>query len=140
MALPVVGVDLDRMAHQLGRGVVLVRSNGKARHDLGLAGLPRPYYSGSHSAYALDRAGVGRETALAFWQRRYVRACGVDLGGYVVHVVGTNLSRTLLVERDHAQGTARTYTGLTAAAFQCSFRSYRTANSISSSAARYATR
>ena len=86
MALPVVGVDLDRMAHQLGRGVVLVRSNGKARHDLGLAGLPRPYYSGSHSAYALDRAGVGRETALAFWQRRYVRACGVDLGGYVVHV------------------------------------------------------
>ena len=63
-----------------------------------------PIYSGSHSAYALDRAGVGRETALAFWQRRYVRACGVDLGGYVVHVVGTNLSRTLLVERDHAQG------------------------------------
>src|ERR1700682_4135815 len=104
LAHPVVGADLDGMAHQLGGGVVLVRSNGKARHDLGLASLPRPYYCRSPSACALDRAGVGRKTALAFWQRRYVRACGFDLGRYVVCVVGANSSRTLLVERDHAQG------------------------------------
>jgi hypothetical protein len=39
---PVVGAYLDCMARQLGHGVALVRSNGKARHDLGLASLPRP--------------------------------------------------------------------------------------------------
>src|SRR5882724_8789728 len=104
LAHPVVAAHLDRMAHQLGHGVVLVWSNGKARHDLGLASLPRPYYRGSHSAYALDRADVGRETALAFWQRRHVCVCGSDLGGYLVHVVGANLSRTFLFEFDHAQG------------------------------------
>jgi hypothetical protein len=31
---PVVGAYLDCMARQLGHGVALVRSNGKARHDL----------------------------------------------------------------------------------------------------------
>jgi hypothetical protein len=52
LAHPVVAY-LDCMAHQLGRGVVLVRSNGKAHHDLGLTSLPRLYYRGSLSAYAL---------------------------------------------------------------------------------------
>jgi hypothetical protein len=100
LAHPVVGARLDSLAHRLGRRVVLVRSNGKAPHDLGLARLPRPNYRGSHFGYALDRAGVGRKTALAFWQRWYLRACGFDPGGYFVRVVGANSSRTLLVEHD----------------------------------------
>src|SRR5260370_21957058 len=104
LAHPIVGAHLDCMAHQLGRGVVLVRSNAKARDDLGLANLSHSYSRGSHSIYALDRAGVGRETGLAFWQRRHLRACRPDLGGDLVHVVGANSSWTLLVERDPAPG------------------------------------
>src|SRR4030081_832538 len=104
LAHPIVGADLDCMAHQLGRGVVLVRSNAKTRDDLGLAGLPHSYSRRRHSVYALDRAGVGRETALAIWQWRHLRACDPDVGGDLVHVVGANSSWTLLVERDHAQG------------------------------------
>ncbi len=104
VAQPVIGAYLDCMAHQLGRGVILVRSNAKTRDDLGIAGLPHSHSRRRHSIYALDRAGVGRETALAIWQRRHLRACGPDLGGDLVHVVGANSSRTFLVERDHAQG------------------------------------
>src|SRR5258705_13034445 len=109
LAHPVVGAYLDCMACQLGQGVFLVRSNGKAHHDLGLASLPPSYHRGSPSAYAPDCAAVGRETALASRQWRDVRACGFDLGGYLVHVVGASSSRTLLVERDHAQGRPSDY-------------------------------
>src|SRR6266576_2326949 len=104
LADPIAGADLACVARELGRGVVLVRPNAKTRDDLGLASLPHSYSRGRHSIYALDRAGVGREAGPAFRQRRYLRACGPDLGGDLVHVVGANPSRTLLVERDYAQG------------------------------------
>src|SRR5260370_4879464 len=98
LADPIAGADLDCMAHQLGRGVVLVRSNAKTRDDLRLASLSHTYSRGRHSIYALDRAGVGREAGLAFRQRRYLRACRPDLGWDLVHGAGANPSRTLLVE------------------------------------------
>ncbi len=81
LADPIAGAHLDCMAHQLGRGVVLVRSNAKTRDDLGLASLPHSYSRGRHSIYALDRAGVGREAGLAFRQRRYLRLAGLTLVG-----------------------------------------------------------
>src|SRR6478609_9210586 len=104
LADPIAGAYLGCMARQLGRGLVLVWSNGKTRHDLGLASLPHPDYRGSRTLGALDGTSIGRATVLACRQRRYVPACDSDVGGYVVHVVGANSSRTLLVERDYAQG------------------------------------
>src|SRR5438270_2006655 len=98
LAHPIVGADLDCLAHQLGRGVVLVRPNAKARDDLASADLSHSYPRGSHSVYALDRAGVGREAGLAVWQRRHLRPFRPDLGGDLVHVVGANSSWPLLVE------------------------------------------
>src|SRR5437879_8525794 len=98
LAQPVTGAHLDCMAHQLGRGVVLVRSNAKTRDDLGLAGLPHSYSRRRYSIYALDRAGVGRETALAIWQRRQLRAGCPDVGGGIVRAWGANSYQTLVRE------------------------------------------
>ena len=93
--------------------------------DTGPYGLVRhPIYTGLIGAILATGAAIGTVTALlgallvafGLWQKARMEE------GFLTTELGAD------------------YTGLTAAAFQCSFRSYPTANSISSSAARYATR
>ena len=65
---------LDFVGHQLGFGVVLVRSNQETRDDLGIAQIPLPDSRRGHSFLAIDRQGPGRKAALAVWQPWRLRA------------------------------------------------------------------
>ena len=47
---------------------------------------------------------LGEQPIWHFGNVGIVRACGSDRDGDLVHVVGANPSRTLLVERDYTQG------------------------------------
>ena len=98
------------VAHQLGGGIVLFRPDRKTCQDLGLTGLPHPDYRGRDAPYALDCpgiAGASRFGTLA--TAAHTLLAGVTLAGTLVHVVGANTSRPLLVERDHAQGRPSSY-------------------------------
>ena len=78
LAHPVARHHLDWMDHQLGVGIVLVRSNEETRDDLGVAKVPLSHSRWSHSFYAMDRKGPGGRAALAVWQPWYLRARGSD--------------------------------------------------------------
>src|ERR671914_2395495 len=95
---------LDFVGHELGFGVVLVRSNEETRDDLGVAQIPLPHSRRGHSFLAIDWQGPGRKAALAVWQPWHLRARMPCSCGDLIHLVGENSSRTILVERDHAQG------------------------------------
>src|SRR5881409_561445 len=98
LAHPVARHHLDFVGHQLGFGVVLVRSNQETRDDLGVAQVPLPDSCGGHSFLAMEWQGSGGKAALAVRQPRYLRA-GVSCPcGDLVHMVGEDSSRTFLVE------------------------------------------
>src|SRR4030095_14982881 len=104
LAHPVARDHLDFVGHQLGRSVVLVRANEETRDDRGVAQVPLPHSLRGHSLFATDWEGPGGKDALAVWQCRHIRG-GVSCPCRdIVHMVGENSSRTILVERDHAQG------------------------------------
>src|SRR5947209_19605829 len=104
LAYPIAGVDLDGLAYQLDYWRFFLGSNRETRQNMGLASLPHSHSGRRHTINALDRAGVGRATAVESGKRANVRARGADLGRNVIHLVGANSSRTVLVERDHTQG------------------------------------
>ena len=72
---------LDFVGHQLGFGVVLVRSNQETRDDLGLAQVPLPDSRRGHSFLAIDRQGSGEKPLWQFGSVGiYVLACLVLAG------------------------------------------------------------
>src|SRR5881397_2039945 len=99
LAHPIARHHLDFVGHQLGFGVVLVRSNEETRGGLGVAQVPLPHSRGGHPVLAMDWQGPGRKAALGVWQPWHLRAGGSCPCGDIVHMVGENSSRTFLVER-----------------------------------------
>src|SRR4029078_13423569 len=97
---------LDWLACQLDVGIVLGGANGEAATNLACPGSPASHYHLRIAAYTVDRADPGGMAARASRQRRYLRAGNCCPGGSPVHVVGTNSSRTFLVERDPAERRA----------------------------------
>jgi len=95
--------NLDRLVDELGSGVILVGSSAKACRDAADLDLSSCHDSRRHPANTLDRTIAGREADLGSQLRWCVCACGRDVGGTFPDVVGTYLSRTIVVERDHPQ-------------------------------------
>src|SRR6516164_5715384 len=95
--------NLDRLADELDRGVILVGSCPKACHDTGNLDLSRCHDSRRHPARTMDWTIAGKEADLGSRPRWYVCARGRDVGGTFPDVVGTHLSRTLVVKHNHPQ-------------------------------------
>jgi hypothetical protein len=79
---------LDLVGHQLGFGVVLVRSNQETRDDQRLSQIPAPHPRRRNSLLAIDRQGSGGKAALAVWRPRHLRAGGSCPCGNLVYMVG----------------------------------------------------
>src|SRR5580704_11478555 len=75
----------------------------KACHDTGNLDLSRCHDSRRHPARIVDRTIAGKEADLGSRPRWCVCARGRDVNGTFPDVVGTHLSRTLVVKRDHPQ-------------------------------------
>src|SRR4051794_27121778 len=95
---------LDSVGRELGRGVVLVRSDQKTGDDGKFAQVPLAHPRRRRFVLAIDRQVARGKAALAVQQRWPLRAGMSRPCGDLVHMVGENSSRTILVEYDHAQG------------------------------------